>query len=192
MIDLIAGYNYELGSCFALRPFGGLRGARIDQKLRITEFDDSFSSSDFSSSDFSPLSFSSSSALFTRDVHNKEKFSGLGPLIGIEAAWNVGCGFSVYASISAACLYGKFNIRVFETDLDVNAANFCQVRYHTDASLAVADAALGVRWQTCFCDNMRLILQLGLEHHRYFDYNRIGCYGDLSFDGLNLSAGIEF
>jgi len=172
VIDLIARYEFCFNSCFTVRPFGGLRGARIDQKLHLSEFFEN--------------------DLITITQNNKEKFSGIGPIFGLEANWGVGCNFSLFTNLSVSWLYGHFNVRIIETEEFVDAVNFIQLRNHLDANLAVADAAIGVRWQKCYCKNKLLFLQLSLEHHRYFNYNRIGEYSDLSFDGVNFSAGIEY
>ena len=51
---------------------------------------------------------------------------------------------------------------------------------------------LELRWKTCFCKNSFLILQLGLEHHRYFNHNQFCGYGDLSLDGVSFSAAILY
>lgn len=172
--------NYIVQETTPYLLFGGIRGARIDQKHHIHEFP------------------SSEAAAIANDLiairtHNKEKFFGVGPLIGLEADWNIGCNFSLYASADVSWLYGNFHVRLAEADVFLDAANFSKIKKHLNASLAGADAAIGVRWQTCICKNTQLFLQLGLEHHRYFDYNRIGdCCGDLSFDGVNFSAAVKF
>jgi hypothetical protein len=194
VIDIVAGYKSS-GACFSLRPFIGLRGASIDQKLRVGKEECHCSRRSRRSS--------RTNDLITFHQNNKQEFAGIGPLIGLEAGWNMGCGFSLYTSADISWLYGNFNVRLRGTNRSVDAFNFYRIRKHLDASLAVADAALGIRWQTCFFESMRLILQLGLEHHRYFDYNRFGNYrnwsfdrfgdyGDLSFDGVNFAVGIEF
>lgn len=186
VIDVVAAYESDMGSCFTVRPFGGLRGARIDQKQRLGDF--SSSRSDFSNS----ISSYTSNDFAIIGTKNKEKFWGLGPLIGLEGDWNIGCGLSLYASASVSWLYGHFDVSLTELEESVDFVDFCHVSKHLDAVVGAFDAALGIRWQKCFCSNMRVILQLGLEHHRYFDYNRMGCYGDLSFDGVNFGAAIEF
>lgn len=98
----------------------------------------------------------------------------------------------MYVNASTSWLYGKFDIRIHEFEESADAVDFSKIRRRPNASLAVADAGLGIRWEKCFWENKRLLLQVGLEHHCYFDYNRLGAYGDLSFDGVNFSAGIEF
>lgn len=190
-IDLVAGYNADLCSYFVLRPFGGLRAARIDQKMHTSHassFTSYSSTSYYSSSSY----YSSTSGENLFQASNKQKFSGIGPLIGLEAVIDTCYGFSVYGSLSVSWLYGNFHVLLEESNEFAEGFNSSKIRSHLDANVAATDAALGVRWQTCICKNMQLILQLGLEHHRYFDYNRLGGYGDLSFDGANFSAGIEF
>jgi len=175
VLDVVAGYEFDLGSCFTLRPYGGLRGARIYQHLHVHGFPGTVSNDQF----------------FFNEK-NKERFLGLGPLFGIEGNLDVSCGFSVFANASVSWLYGNFHVRFNEYDQTPDTVNFCQIKKHLDAVQAVTDVAVGVRWQTCLCANIRLLFQLSLEHHRYFDHNRIGCYGDLYFDGVAFGAGLEF
>lgn len=172
-VDVIVGYDCDLFCCFTIKPFAGLRGAGIRQRLRIRDLSTS------------PIAESS-------HTRNKERFFGIGPLIGLEGDWWLGCGFSLYANASVGWLYGNFHVKLNELDRFVDAIDTSRIKKRLDNTLAVADAALGIRWQKCFCNNMRLVLQCGLEHHRYFDYNRFGSYGDLSFDGVNFSGAVEF
>jgi hypothetical protein len=174
VIDIITGYETELASCLTLRPFAGLRAAQIDQKVRTGR-----------------LHHASSSGLNSHR-RNHEDFSGFGPLLGLDTNWNIGYSFSIYASASVSWLYGNFDIKLIEDTKFSNARNHFQVKKHLNAILSAVDAAFGLRWQTCLYSDIQLVLQLGLEHHCYFDYNRLGNYGDLSFDGVNFSAGIAF
>lgn len=172
VVDVVTGYECNLSPCFSLTPFGGLRGAKIDQKLCIGETGSSFD-------------------LITH-THNKEKFIGIGPLMGLEIDWGIGCGFELFFDASIAWLYGEFNVHLTDLVVSADVFDICKIKQRLNASLGCADVELGVRWRTCFCNQLNLVLQLAFEHHRYFDYNRLGGYGDLSFDGVNFSAGIEF
>lgn len=167
VVDVTTGYEPECGLCFDIRPFLGVRGAKIDQKLHSGHRRGSHK-------------------------HFKEEFEGIGPLLGLGLDWEIGCNFSLYVKASAAWLYGNFHVKTFESTELVHARNVCKLRKHLDANIAAGDAEIGLRWETCFCKTKRFFLQLGLEHHRYFNFNRIGCYGDLSFDGANVGLGIGF
>jgi hypothetical protein len=217
VLDIVAGYSYDIGSCFAVRGFGGLRAARIEQKLRInskgradsyiansSSYDSYSGSSSYSSfSDSYPsinseifmddLSASgySSSGLTTGSGHGKNKLMGVGPLIGIEGDWKLGCGFSLYANASFAVLYGNFRVHFNQSEKFIDGGDFCNIKRRLHACQAVVDAGLGIRWETCICENI-VWFQLGLEHHRYFNQNRFGDYGDLCLDGGNFSAGFAF
>lgn len=176
VLDIVTAYNYDLSTCIELRPFFGLRGARIDQKLHTGGF---------------PCSSTSVDRITSKN-HSKDKFWGVGPLLGIDADWGIGCGFSLYANGSLSWLYGRFNSKQIEFDNSVDSLDSCRIRRHPYAVITSGDAGLGVRWQRCIC-NTRVILQFGVEHHQYFDFNHLGgCCGDLSFDGINLGAGLEF
>jgi hypothetical protein len=179
VIDVVAAYNFDVGSCFALRPYVGLRGARIEQKVRYDEQESSKAAA-------------LAADLNIPDDHNDQKFTGIGPLVGLEADWNIGCGFSLYANADLSWLYGNFKVRIHELTESEHTFDFYSSDKHLVANIGVADAGIGIRWETCFCNGNRLFLELGLEHHRYFNYNRFCSYGDLTFDGFNAGIGFEF
>ncbi|MDP1834709.1 MAG: Lpg1974 family pore-forming outer membrane protein [Chlamydiales bacterium] len=124
LLDVVAGYESDLSCSFALRPFAGLRGASINQKLRISDF----------------------SAEATSIMDNDQKFFGIGPLLGLEANWDIGCGFRLFASGSLSWLYGNFDVTLKESGTTVDTVTSCNVTKHLDASVNSVDAAIGVRW----------------------------------------------
>jgi len=115
----------------------------------------------------------------------------VGPLVGVEGDWKLGCGFSVYANASFAILYGNFRVHFDQSQEFVDGGEYCEIKRRLHACQGVVDAGLGIRWETCVCKT-NVWFQLGLEHHRYFNQNRFGNYGDLCLDGGNLSAGFAF
>ena len=157
-----------------LTLFSGLRCARINQKIL----------SHFVSSEDGALTLSTE--------RSREGFLGIGPLLGIERDWRIGCGFSLYGNIAVAILYGKYHVRSNNSSAFATGFNVNHLVKHVQASQFVVDAGFGMRWKTCFCKNRFLILQLELEHHRYFNHNQFCGYGDLSLDGMSLSAGILY
>jgi hypothetical protein len=175
-IDVKIGRNFQVCNDFNIEPFLGVRGARIKQRLHshfITVLN----------------SFGQKSVMFTRK-HQKQKFDGVGPFLGIEADWYLGCGFSLYGSVDAGVLYGRFKITTNEIDALNRDRSICHRKRHQHACEAIADAALGLQWEHCFCNRLHLTLQIGAEHHRYFDQNKLCDYGDLCFDGGIFSVKI--
>lgn len=171
VIDPVIGYGFCFNQDFVLRPFGGLRFVRIDQKIT------------------NDLSISRSSFSF---IDNKEKLTGVGPLFGVEANWGLMYDMSLYANASISWIYGHFHVNLSESNGTNETVESFSSNKHLNAIVAVADAGIGIRWKACLSRKVKLILQLGLEHHRYFDYSRFNGYSDLSFDGVNFSAGIVF
>lgn len=178
IVDLIAGHKFYLGSCFSLKPYAGLRGVWSNQTLH----NDSFTTIE-SIAGISHINFKQ---------HLKERFWGVGPQVGVEADVEIGCGFSLYGSAAAALLYGEFDVknkRVQELETEINI-DFS--KHNHCAAQGAIDGALGARWQKSFCNNRLLTLQLGLEHHRYWDFNQLGSSGDLCFDGVVFSARVDY
>lgn len=173
-VDILYRYNGDGHPCFVLIPFGGLRYAHIDQKLRT----DLVSTID--------------GVPFISLGQSKERFSGVGPLVGLEADWSLGCGFSLYGNLSTAVLYGTFRVSSNQTEAIDTGFNINHLDKHLEACQPVVDAGFGVRWTTCFCEDGLLTLQLGLEQHRYFNQNQFCSYGDLGLDGASLAINLQY
>jgi hypothetical protein len=172
VVDVLVGYKFCVQSCFTFRPFIGVRGAKIDQSVKALQ----------------------SRAFLSSHVgeHNKEQFSGVGPLFGIEGNVNLGYGFSLYADAATSILYGNYNVNLRKLDLFRGGASFSYLKQRLNGYQTVFDAGIGIAFEACLCSNMRLYMKLGAEHHSYFDFNRLGSHGDLSLDGGSFSAAISF
>lgn len=204
VVDALYGFEIEWLNCFILIPYGGVRYARIDQKLR-THFEstettetDSFSSHCSSESSFSSRSDSGSTLLsddtnFIRSSgHTKQEFCGIGGVFGVEGDWRFGCGFSLYGDISFSALYGRFHVRSCHIDEFSTGDNINHFKKHIEACTAVVDSQFGIRWKTSFCNDNVFWMQLGAEQHRYFNLNQFCGYGDLCLDGVSFGVGLEF
>lgn len=194
-VDVIFGYEYKGTDCFGVTPYIGVKYANINQKLRTnfisTIRDGSGSFSDSSFSDSTSQAGSRDRGHVTSSGDSKDDFWGVGPLFGLEADWLVGCGLGFYGNVSIATLYGNFHGKSLHTDLFETGTNINHLNRHRQACQFVLDAGIGITWRTCFCGDNYLVLQLGLEEHRYFNQNQF-CCGDLSLDGVSFGAGIEF
>lgn len=175
VIDGLFGCQYDCSSCFSVIPFGGIKYARIDQKLHLNLVN-------------------IVDGLITSTIAGtiKERFSGVGPMFGVEGDWRLGCGFSLYGNISIAALYGNFHVSSNQNEVSGTTTNINLLKNRTQATQAVVDAKLGIRWATCLCNDNYLSVQLGVETHRYFNHNQFCGYGDLSLDGGTLAVAVTF
>jgi len=172
VLDILVKYPFSPNCSFTITPFAGVRGAEIDQSLKLGRID--------------PCQCTLSG------MHNKQDFFGVGPLMGIEAKLNLGAGFDLYGEAVASVLFGNFDVKFKNFDRFDGGSNFSYLKQNLNACQSVVDAAFGISWSDSFCDGLRLTLKLGLEHHCYFDYNRIGSYGNLCFDGGTFSASLSY
>jgi len=178
VLDFVTGYQCCLNACWTLRPYVGIRGARIDQKLHQGGLPN-----------FTVFSILDDNLI---GINNKQKFEGIGPLFGLEADVSIGRGFSLYINGAVSWLYGRNRIQLIDSLATTDVIDYCHTDKKTNSILTATDASLGVRWATCFCSDKHFYLQLGFEHHNYYSYDRIGDHGDLSFDGIQLGAGVQF
>ncbi len=174
-VDGILGYKLQYCDCFTFRPFLGVRYARINQKLRTN----------LQSTITITATNASSIALSTK--RDREHFWGVGPLLGLEGDLDIGCGFSLYGTLAGNFLYGKFKSKFNDSDIFTAAVSNCFSSAESCAVLTGFDAGLGLRYEFCW-----LTLQVGWEQHTFFDYNKIGCNGDLNLYGLDVSAIVKF
>lgn len=180
VIDLTLGRSFEVGSCFNLKPFIGIRGARIHQSLH----------SNLETLFTSPLI--GSNTVFI-EMDDRESFRGVGPLLGIEADWQIGCGLSLYGRLDFVTYYGNVKGSNFDTDTFTSTVSVCNGSKHGCFNSVGTDLALGVRWEkcmTCSCYDMNFMVNLCLEQHRIYDFSDLGSDGTLSLDGAVIGAGV--
>lgn len=188
VVDAVISREFCRESCLSWTPFAGLRGAWVNQKLKKKYV------SHLNSCHGCNCSSSSSSSEERVKTHKEDKqdFYGYGPQIGLAANWRMECGFSLYGSIDTALLFGDFNIKSHVKEINSSTTTYCEDKDKHCACQAAVDAAVGLQWIKCICEKTYLELKLGLEHHRIFDYNQFGGYGDLCLDGATFSAAFHF
>lgn len=180
-IDVILGRNFFLCSnSYILKPYLGLRGGNINQKLQS-----------YAVTKFEPIDEIDKIDYITL-IKKKQKFDGIGPFLGLNVDWKMGCNFSLYGNIDAGVLYGHYHIKSNKVKSLLNEKNFCNDKENKQGCPVFADAELGIRWNYCFCDCLHFMLQLSYEYHRYFDHNKIGDNGDLFFSGGSFTGSLEF
>lgn len=190
-LDVVLAYNSCMSDCLKFKPFIGIRGARIHESLNARSVTQIITadSSDSSSS-------SSEGASARRRFDDEQKFRGIGAILGLQGDWKIGCGFSLFGTAGVGVLYGVYKVEF--DDVEVITSPFARRIFatnkrHLNACDCVLDLAFGVRWQTCLCDSFKLDMELGVEHHQYFNQNHLGARcGDLSLDGGFFSVGLVF
>lgn len=214
-IDLELGREFCVSKCFSLRPFVGLRYARIDQKFDLSADANRGCCDDYSDYD-------NDSVVFQNFSDNRSQFWGVGVRGGLESEWNLGCGFSIYGQTALSALYGQFKVHhhggavdfeSFDDSFDVHQKDeYCSCK-------AIADFALGARWKQFYCaDTVAVTIQLAWEQHHLWGQNRFETgviaqnevfdtgsnsedftfkspqtnNGDLCVSGFTLSAKVDF
>ncbi len=206
MVDVEAGYEINPTNCFCIKPRLGIRIGAIDQTYNLcNEF----------------FGRSQAASVFTKDS-SKEKiritnnFSGAGLLFGLDADYQIGCGFSFVGSVTAALLKGHFKIHEnYYADIssrttgDSFESNVrAKQKERLELQRAIADFELGILWTSSINDCLGFWVKLAWEQHLYFGQNQIRALaisqdaaslgiaqsnrGDLGLQGISLSAGVEF
>lgn len=179
-IDLATGYEMTFSNDFGIRPYLGLRYAKIHQKTKAL---------------FSYLQHcTSGDTLVTTRLHERTSYHGVGPLLGVDGQYLLGCNISLYGDLGGGFLYGKYGLNRNNFESYTNPSDTCSLKSNCgrEAVTCFVDVEVGFQWNQEFCGGYEAVVRLGLEHHEYFNFNQLGGYGDLSLDGLNLSLGVEF
>lgn len=180
-IDLLLGYDYSFCSSLNLKPYIGVRGARIYDTVKglIT-------------TQLSLDGVALGGELRTMD--HKQDYRGAGPIIGLHADYTICGGFGLYGAAAASLLYGRYTVHFddftsLETVVDSRIESYNKRRVHSfDPNV---DLALGFFWNADFLDCAKVDMKLGLEHHEYFNQNRLSVFrGDMSFTGGIFSVEI--
>lgn len=209
LVDLELGREFYISRSLTLRPFIGLRAARIDQKYHLRG----------QANEGEPTLGVIQSANFTTKTLMNCEYRGIGLRTGLDSEWSFGCGWSLYGQAAVSLLYGRFNVVErfdFEQRNEAHSSN--SPSFNDDskdrfwASRAITDMALGIRWKKYFdCDCLALTVQLAWEQHLFFAQNQFQDVnaglsntilpyrtagqihrGDLSVQGITLSCKLDF
>lgn len=214
LVDLTAARHICILSCLSIKPYIGVRIARIEQKFRIHSESAGVTSGGIPSTagangmlqrellDLYQQTAQVARANSTERVLLKSVFEGAGLRFGLGLDWNLGCGFSIYGDGAYSIVYGRFRIHAKEVAMlgsgggiaslsqklgSVDPINF---EFATKDKFCkcqgILDGAIGLRWRHCFC-NIPFTLQAGWEQHLFFNQNR---FDDLTFADVNSGQQI--
>lgn len=175
--DLIVGQSFYPSS-FAITPFGGIRYARITQKLRLKSV--------------GTLKDTEGTSFIFGAQHHRQRYWGLGLLLGLGANWDLGCGFGAFGSVDGVALRGHLTARCQDSLMQMGTIDYYIDQTRRLAWLYGLDVAAGISFDQCLCDDLHITFKFTLEHHGYFDFNKMGCSGDLSLDGVAFSTVLSY
>lgn len=195
-LDLDLGREFFVSKWLTLRPHFGLRTNWIRQK---------------GENDYKNFTPSSSSR--NRVEHEmKDKWWGLGLEGGLDTQWGLGNGFSIFADLASAILYGFHDFDIDEENhpaTGIANSNGDVVDIDNSSyriSHPILDLAAGLRYDFMFSDDrFHIGFQLGWEHHVYFSQNQFPVFttanvpgnfvrnqGDLTLQGWTFAARFDF
>jgi len=183
LLDFYMTRPYYLGTKLTLKPFAGLRGGWIDQKLNVRAID---------TSDYPNRTWIDSDSWL------------VGPRGGVDCFWHLGEGFRVFTNIAASLFYQHFKTTLKYYTINTNTLDYYQ-REKIGRVVPNIDLALGLAWGTYFADNdWHIDLSAGYEFHHFWNQNTlrpvyeaivngiIVSPGDLMLQGLTVTARLDF
>jgi hypothetical protein len=200
-LDLDLGREFFVSKWMTLRPHAGVRSDWIEQKLKA-EYEN-----------FTDLLPASSEV----DIKYRDSWWGVGLEAGLDSQWGLGSGWSIFANLAAAILYGEHNIRFKDKNdpaaylgnglgITPSSGVFANVRDKTWIAHPILDLQLGLRWDGMVAnDHLHIGVHLGWENHVYFSQNQFPIFsddynfgkffanqGDLSLEGWTLGMRPDF
>ncbi|MBX7066710.1 MAG: hypothetical protein K1X28_05720 [Parachlamydiales bacterium] len=195
MVDLFLEPPFFSYKSFSFTPFIGVRGGRIDQPVHVN-FEGNF------------LALNSPASSI---IDIDQKFWCVGATSGMNAAWDIGAGFSFFGNFLASLVYGHFKISE-EYLIEAPAAATTLIGFYEDHSTRFRpnfQAAFGFNWDYSWCEyafslSAAYEMVLWLNQNQFIastteDGGPSGFVaaptrfkGDLGMGGLSVSAGLEF
>lgn len=161
VFDLEAGYGLLLTDSVAIRPFGGVRWANIDQNLNVRydgrDFDDAV-------------------------VDNTLTMNGFGFRLGMDGYWHLGRGWSLFGRAAGSVMYGNFKSRLLETNFS-GADTIVNVRDRYTQAVPVLETSLGGAWQ-----HEGFQFAAGYEFNNWFNLGDRSMFADNVHEGAYAPA----
>lgn len=165
-IDFEVGRKYWLSPCFTMRPYAGLRGAWTKTDFEVD-------------ASMGPKVVEGTTRLILSSNCLDDRLWGVGLLAGLQPNFYFTKCFILYANLGAALIWGEFEGKPSESYFrgesgTINITDLNQINsYRNDffQMSPIIDLALGLRWEeTWCCYRYRTALDLGWEHHVWFDH----------------------
>jgi hypothetical protein len=191
LIDWDLGRSFSAGTKLCLRPFVGLRGAIIDQKVDV-----SYVNTTASYLLIWPSTF----------VEQKSNSWGIGPRTGLTSNWKLGKGFRLYGTGEVDVLFTQYDLKSEQTSA-VSFANRYLVKQNNANYLRThLELDLGFGWGSYFAsDKAHVDLSADYGFQVFFDQNMFRTFasaqavgkstlpnGNLYIQGLTATLRFDF
>ena len=172
--DAYLSRPYYQGRCLTVTPFAGLRGIWIRQSLRMNG-----------------VQLVSTPLI---DSHTASRAWGIGPRIGLQGHWLVGCGFRVETDIAFDLLYTRYTT-ISHSESAIQATGISVAANMNDYSClrAINEAGLGLGWGMYFNNKKAAVdLLCSYDFSLFWNQNMMRRLVDLNTQQINASAGNLF
>lgn len=183
MFDWELGRKFWVSKALSIRPFLGLKGGWIDQKIHSKWIDPT-------------------SGIFHKAKENLDNdFWGIGPSAGLKTLWKLwhseSAMFSLFGDFSGAIQWGEWSFK------DIYRNDFPDVFHIKEAKnksgASTFDIFMGFEWQKSWNHHRsHFFCRLGYETQSWFDqlqfysFNMGRLSNLLTFQGVTIDARIEF
>lgn len=185
-IDFVFGRNFFVSKFFALRPFGGMATAWIDQHRYFR----------FNTLDSNRVSLKS-----------KNDFWGIGGRLGLNTRLFYNENLSFYGNLSGNLLWGKFFVKERERNR-TTGATFYDLRYTVRRMVPNAALGIGAVFEDNFADDAyHFMIKVGYESQYWWNQNQLPEFGggfgglgsafhtaseDIGMQGLTVELRLDF
>jgi hypothetical protein len=197
ILDLELGRTYAVGRRFVLRPDIGLKGGWIHQ-LQKMKSNDVFLGQ--------PVD-----EIVQGSVNRRNDFHGIGPLLGIDLRYGLGCHLGLFSVLSGALLYGNFDLKTkfFLSNTSNNGVaglgpSIVTIKNSGKHLSPTVQILLGGDWSSYF--NQTYCVRFGAAYEVQYWWNQMRsdnsitqllfvntpAGGDLMIHGLTLQANVDF
>ena len=183
-LDFELGRSFKIDKILTIRPFLGIKGAVINQKI-YTNWQGPNTLNALGTT--VPItSFTSASENLTQD------FTGIGPSFGVNTTWPVykisNGSFNLFGNFSAALLYGVWRFtQVYQNDAPSSVTTLVD---DVHGVAPVTRAFVGIEWAGTF-PNVDANVRLGYEGQVWFDQMQLNSLnGGRLNDIMSLQGGV--
>jgi len=174
-IDLDLGRVYYVGTQLTFRPYFAARSAFITQNIHAQYVNSSFANNTGNFLEVPGV----------MDVYQRNHSWSIGPRVGVDTNWMVGCGIRFFGNANADVLYTKYRLQNKTTF--VATSGVAQV-------LTLGQNIFHIANERLFALRTHLDLELGLGWGSYFDNNNwhvdlSAAYGFQVFFDQNMFSG---